>query len=74
VEVLVYASDGKWWRQAPIPAGKVEARIQLGNDATKRGTKYTVVAMTTEKPLTRQTYPSLPDSRTRSAEITLIRR
>jgi hypothetical protein len=43
-------------------------------DATKKGTKYTVVAMTTEKPLTRQTYLSLPDFRTGAPDFTLVRR
>ena len=74
IDVLVYSADKKWWRQAGIDIGKITAKIQLGNDATKKGEKYKVVAMTTEKPLARQTYLNLPDCRTRSKEITLIRR
>jgi len=74
IDVLVYSADKKWWRQAGIDIGKITAKIQLGNDATKKGEKYKVVAMTTEKPLAQQTYLNLPDCRTRSKEITLIRR
>ena len=64
----------KWWRRSGVDIGKSTAKIQLGNDATKKGEKYKVVAMTTEKPLAQQTYLNLPDCRTRSKEITLIRR
>lgn len=74
VEVLVYAGDRKWWRQKPIPAGSTETRIYLGTDQTKKGTKFPVCVMTTEKPLTQQTYLNLPDHRTKSDEIVLVRR
>ena len=73
VEVLVYSEDKKWWRQSPIDVGKTTSRIQLGNDVTKKGARYKVVAMTTDQPLARQTYLSLPDCRTNSAEFTLVR-
>ena len=73
VEVLVYSADKKWWRQSGIIAGNTSAKIQLGNDTTKKGTRYTVVAMTTDQPLTQQTYLSLPDCRTKSEEIALVR-
>ena len=73
VEVLVYAPGKKWWRQAPIRAGANSAKIHLGTDATQKGTKYTIVAITTEYPLTVQTYSNLPDFRTKSREVTLIR-
>ncbi|HKN00566.1 MAG TPA: toll/interleukin-1 receptor domain-containing protein [Candidatus Binataceae bacterium] len=73
VEVLVFALDGKWWRQSPIKPGTKVTKIHLGNDATRKGSKYRIVAMTTERPLTQQTYLSLPDYRTKSSEITLIR-
>lgn len=72
-EVLVYSPDKKWWRQAPIEPGKTATKIYLGNERTKPGMCFPVVAMTTEKPLTRQTFPSLPDSRTLTKEISLIR-
>lgn len=74
VEVLVYAADKKWWRQSGVAVGKRTARIQLGTDTTKPGTRYSVIAMTTERPLAHQTYLSLPEYRTKSREITLIRR
>jgi hypothetical protein len=73
VEVLVYAADRKWWRQSGINAGKSTAKIQLGIKTTTKGARYTVVALTTEKPLTQQTYLNLPDYRTKSKEITLVR-
>lgn len=63
VEVLVYG--GKWWRQAPIKAGETITRIYLGNDQTKRGTEFTIVAMTSAKPLTKQAYSHLPEHRTK---------
>jgi hypothetical protein len=72
VEVLVYAGN-KWWRQGLIDAGTVETKIHLGTDKTQKGTKFTTYAITTEEPLTRQTYTNLPDFRTKSDEITLIR-
>jgi len=72
VEVLVYAGK-KWWRQRPIRAGTTETKIFLGDDQTEKGAKFTVIAMTTEKPLTRQSYPNLPDHRTKSDEIALLR-
>ena len=73
VEVLVYSADKKWWRQAPVEAGQTATKIHLGNKQTKAGTRFAVMALTTDQPLTRQTYLSLPDCRTKSAEITLTR-
>jgi hypothetical protein len=73
IEVLVYSADKKWWRQGGVKAGTTIAKIQLGNDSTKKGTKYKIVAMTTEGPLSKQTYSNLPDYRTKSEEITLVR-
>ncbi len=73
VEVLVYSSERKWWRQSGLRPGETMAKIHLGNESTKRGTKYTIVALTTETPLSNQTYLNLPDYRTKSEEITLVR-
>lgn len=73
VEILIYSADKKWWRQAPIKAGEITTTIQLGNDSTKSGAEYNVIALTTEQPLNQQTYPNIPDHRTRSDEITLRR-
>jgi hypothetical protein len=73
VEVLVYSNDKKWWRQSGVKPGQTTTKIQLGNDKTKKGTKFTAVAMTTQQPLTAQTYSNLPDPRTKSEEITLVR-
>ena len=73
VEVLVYSADKKWWRQSGVNAGSTIGKIQLGNDNTRKGTKYTIVAITTEQPLRRQTYLNLPDCRTKSEEIILAR-
>jgi hypothetical protein len=72
VEVLVYAAP-KWWRQSPIEPGITTTTIHLGNDSTKKGTRFNVIAMTTDKPLAQQTYLSLPECRTKSEEITLVR-
>lgn len=72
VEILVHAAD-KWWRQKPMAAGTTKTRIYLGTDQTKKGTEFSVLAMTTEKPLTQQSYLNLPDHRTKSDEIVLIR-
>ena len=73
VEVLVYSPDKKWWRQTPVMAGTIETKIYLGNDQTKKGAKFTVVALTTEQPLRSQNYLNLPDYRTKSDEIILVR-
>lgn len=73
VEVLVYSAGKKWWRQAPIATGACVTKIHLGNNDTIKGAKFSVVAMTTEEPLTQQTYLNLPDYRERSKEFRLIR-
>lgn len=73
VEVLVYSADKKWWRQSAVDAGKTNAKIQLGNDSTKKGTAFTVIALTADQPLAQQTYLSLPECRTKSKEINLLR-
>jgi hypothetical protein len=73
VEVLVYSPDKKWWRQASVKPGMTTAKVHLGNDSTKKGTPFTVVAMTTDQPLSQQTYLNLPECRTKSKEITLVR-
>jgi len=72
VEILVYSTDKRWWRQAPIEAGKLETRIYLGNEVTAKKTRFKIVAMTTEQPLTSQTFLSLPEHR-RMAEFELLR-
>ena len=72
VEVLVYSPDKKWWRQAPVRNGMTTTKIYLGNENTKPGIEFPVVAMTCEKELTQKTYLNLPDYRTK-AEVTLTR-
>jgi hypothetical protein len=72
VEVLVYSSDKKWWRQPSVRKGMTTTKIYLGNENTKPGTRFPVVAMTCEKQLTQKTYLNLPDYRTK-AEVTLTR-
>lgn len=69
VEVLVYADDKKWWRQSGVDIGKNTAKIQLGTDTTKKGARYSIVAMTTEKPLAQQTYLNLPEYRTNKDSV-----
>jgi hypothetical protein len=73
VEVLVYSTDKKWWRQGRVRAGSRTVPIQLGNDRTRPGTAFKVVALTTDKPLTSATYLNVPAYRTRTEEITLYR-
>jgi hypothetical protein len=72
VEVLVYARP-RWWRQSGIQPGMSTTKIQLGNDSTKKGTPFTVIAITTDEPLAHQTYLSLPECRTKSEEFRLVR-
>jgi len=72
VEVLVYAG-AKWWRQPPIKPGMTTTRVYLGDEGTKRGTRFTVVAITVDKPLANRTYLNLPEYRTKSKEFTLVR-
>lgn len=73
VEVLVYAGQ-KWWRQSGLKPGMTTTKIQLGNDSTKKGTPFTIIAITTDKPLAQPTYLNLPECRTKSKEFTLVRR
>jgi hypothetical protein len=68
VEVLVYAGQ-KWWRQPSINAGMTTTTIYLGDDTTKRGTAFTVIAMTTDKTLPQSTFLSLPECRTKSKRV-----
>jgi hypothetical protein len=72
VEVLVYG-DQRWWRQLAVDPGGTTTRIHLGNDSTKVGTEFAVIAMTTDKPLSHATYLSLPESRTKSDQFALVR-
>jgi hypothetical protein len=73
VEVLVYSADKKWWKQWGVKAGARTTTIQLGNDKTKSGTAFKVIAVTTYEPLTETTYLNVPDNRTQSEEFTLYR-
>jgi hypothetical protein len=72
VEVLVYAGQ-KWWRQPSINPGMTTTTIFLGDGTTKKGTPFTVTAMTTDKPLPQSTFLSLPECRTKSKEFVLVR-
>jgi hypothetical protein len=74
VEVLVYSGDKKWWRQGIVKRGSPTTTIHLGNDKTKSGSGFKVIALTTNEALTETTYLNLPDHRTKSSEITLYRR
>jgi len=71
VEVLVYA--GKWWRQKPVKRGSCATTIHVGDEKTKPGTEFQVIALTSELPLTEQTYVNLPDHRTHSEQIVVKR-
>jgi hypothetical protein len=59
--------------RAPVEPGNVATKIHLGNDKTPAGTRFPALAMTTDQPLIRQTYLSLPDCRTKSSEVMLTR-
>ena len=48
VEVLVHPPEGKWWRQSGVRQGETVAKIYLGNEGNKTGTKFSIIAMTTE--------------------------
>jgi hypothetical protein len=72
VEVLVYANK-KWWRQSGVKPGVMRTRIHLGDNITKKGTRFNVIAITTDKPLAQPTYLSLPECRTKSKEFALVR-
>ncbi len=71
VEGLVYA--GKWWRQSVVRRGSCTTTVYLGDDKTKPGEEFKVIALTTDFPLTEKSYLNLPDHRTKSEEITLKR-
>jgi hypothetical protein len=72
---LVY-DDGlkKWWRQRGVNVGETATRIHVGEPRTKPGTQFTVVAMTTEELLAEPSYLNLPEHRTISEEIILVRK
>jgi hypothetical protein len=63
----------KWWRQPSINPGMTTTTIYLGEGTTKKGTSFTVIAMTTDKRLPQSTFLSLPECRTKSKEYVLIR-
>jgi hypothetical protein len=72
VEVLVYASQ-RWWRQSGVKPGMTTTKIHLGDNSTKKGTAFTVIAVTTDKALKESRYLSLPECRTKSQEFKLVR-
>jgi hypothetical protein len=65
-----------WYHQGAIPAGRVACTCYFGNEKTKTGTGYHIIAVTTDVPVPNQggkpTNP-LPKSRTRSEQMRVIR-
>jgi TIR domain len=74
VEVLVYSSDKKWWRQWGVKPGSCDTTIQLGDDRTPKGTRFKVIALTTYEALRQANYLNIPDHRTKSPVFTLSRK
>jgi hypothetical protein len=65
-----------WYHQGAIPAGRVACTCYFGNEKTKIGTGYHIIAVTTDVPVPNQggkPIKSLPKCRTRSGEIRVIR-
>jgi hypothetical protein len=72
--VAVLVQSGRWWwRQGPVKAGERATTIYVGDDKTKSGEKFKLVALTTDTPLTKQKYLNLPDYRTKSEEFIVTR-
>jgi TIR domain len=71
VEVLVYS--GKWWRQDLIKMGTQKTNLYLGDDRTKRGEEFIILALTTDQPLKDKTYSNLPRYRTKTDEVVVRR-
>jgi TIR domain len=74
VEVLVYSADKKWWRQSRLKAGSSTTTLYLGDEQTKPGTSFKVIALTTDQPLMEPNYLNVPRHRTKTIEITLFRK
>jgi hypothetical protein len=74
VEVLVYGGDKLWYRQAPVKPGSRATTCYFGNEKSKKGSEYRVIALTTATPLKHGgKYSNLPGYRTCSSEITVKR-
>jgi hypothetical protein len=74
VEVLVFAPNGKWYRQRGLSKGETKTRFHLGDIGTKAGTAFKIVAITSDSPLSEQSYSNLPRYRTKSEEIVIFRK
>jgi len=77
VEVFVRPDNSNdWYHQGPILEGHVGLTCNFGNEKTKPGTGYHIVAITTNAPVPHQrgkpTKP-LPKERTRSKEERVLR-
>jgi len=77
VEVFVRPDNSPdWYHQGSIPDGHVSRMCHFGNEKTKPGTGYHMVAITTDAPVTGQggkPMQSLPKLRTRSAPVRVVR-
>jgi hypothetical protein len=76
-EVFVSVGDRtEWWHQGGIPIGNRSRTCYFGNDKTKSGSQFKVVAVTVDRPLRDLKSPmkNLPPHRTCSPEIIVVRR
>lgn len=72
VEVLVYAGNKRWYRQSPISPGSLSTTCQFGDEHSRSGSEYQLIALTSDRPLpNKATYQSIPKFRTQSNVVTV---
>lgn len=73
-EVFVHSESAKaWWHQGSIMPGKTHGKCCFGDEKTRPGTPFKIVALTTDEKVGGRT-ERLPRHRTRSADVAVVRR
>ena len=74
-EVLLFCGDGKWHTQSRVAKGSMTSRCWIGDDKhTKPGNTFTITAITRQERLPPgSSYLSIPEYRTKSEDVTVVR-
>jgi TIR domain len=73
-EIFVRAEGGKeWWHQCSIAPGRTDGNCTFGNEKTKKGHRFQIVAMTTDQVVGGKS-ERLPGHRTRAVGVSVRRR
>lgn len=71
--VRPHGSDQFWWHQYSIPRGKRNASCTFGDQSCRAGHRFDLVALTTDQNAMAKS-KTLPQHRTRSPAVTLVRK